>query len=220
MQPAIELARDGFEVTSDLVRYMDLATAEEDFLTEDPIWAREFAPNGTRVQQGDILVRSRFASTLEEIARDGPDAFYKGRIAEATIRALREQGGIMTLEDLEKYSLIIREPVQTDYRGYTLTSIGAPSSGAVTLSILKTIEGYEGFDDPANVNLSIHRLNEAMRFGFAAVSGTSLISSCTAAHEGVSIAFEARRSCYERRARRFPEEFPEPRSGGRCSLKD
>lgn len=65
MRPAINVARYGFPVTQDLVYQMDTATADQaNFLVEDPTWAIDFAPNGTRLGLGDILTRKRYADTL------------------------------------------------------------------------------------------------------------------------------------------------------------
>jgi gamma-glutamyltranspeptidase / glutathione hydrolase len=101
-QPAIRVARYGFPVTQDLVRYMASATNyPQDFLTKDPSWAIDFAPNGTLLQLNDTITRKRYADTLEAIAERGADAFYTGPIAEATIRALQAENGTMTLEDLK-----------------------------------------------------------------------------------------------------------------------
>ena len=167
LAPAIKVARDGFRVTEDLVRYMQSATAGvDDFLVNDPTWAIEFAPDGTRLQLNDTIYRKRYANTLEIIALEGPDAFYEGPIAESMIAALQAANGTMTVEDLRNYTVATREPAQIDYRGYKLTSTTAPSSGNIALSVLKIIEGYEGFNDPAMVNLSTHRLDEAMRFAY------------------------------------------------------
>ena len=147
------------------MKYMDSASPNE-FLTDDPDWAQDFAPNGYRVKLGETITRKRYADTLEAIATQGADAFYTGSIAEATIAALAKQNGTMTLEDLKNYTIAIREPSEITYRGHKATSGSAPSSGAVALSTLKIIDGYEGFDDPAAVNLSTHRLDEAMRFAY------------------------------------------------------
>ena len=68
--PAVGVARDGFVVGQDLIKYMEYATAEHDFLTHDPLWSVDFAPNGTRVGVGDTLKRARYADTLETIARE------------------------------------------------------------------------------------------------------------------------------------------------------
>lgn len=75
MAPAIQIARYGFPVTADLVRYMASATAGiQNFLVSNPTWAIDFAPNGTLKGLGDTLTRKRYANTLEEISIHGPDA--------------------------------------------------------------------------------------------------------------------------------------------------
>ncbi|KAE8353868.1 gamma-glutamyltranspeptidase [Aspergillus coremiiformis] len=167
MQPAIQTARQGFPVGRDLVRYMNSAVGDgEDFLSKDPTWAIDFAPNGTRLGLGDIITRKRYADTLETIANTGPDAFYSGPIAETMIQALQADNGIMTVEDLHNYTVALRSTAQIDYRGYKITGTTAPSSGAVALNILKILDTYENFMAPNNVNLSTHRLDEAIRFGY------------------------------------------------------
>lgn len=171
VQPAIRTAREGFPVTEDLVRYMNSAVGDgEDFLSQDPNWALDFAPNGTRLGLGDTITRKRYADTLEAIAERGPDAFYTGPIAETMIDALQAANGTMTLEDLRNYTVAIRNISQIEYRGYTVTSTSAPSSGVVAMSILKILDTYKDFfSDEQMVNLSTHRMDEAMRFGYGEV---------------------------------------------------
>lgn len=170
MAPAIKVARYGFPVTADLVRYMASATAGYDFLTYDPTWAIDFAPNGTRVKLNDTITRKRYADTLETIATYGADAFYTGAIANATITALQKANGTMTLQDLKNYTVAVRKPAQIEYRGFKLTSCSAPSSGVVALSVMKIVEGYGDFGEASLLNLSTHRLDEAIRFGYGMVS--------------------------------------------------
>ncbi|KIX00131.1 gamma-glutamyltransferase [Rhinocladiella mackenziei CBS 650.93] len=169
MRGAIKIARYGWPVTEDLVRYMKSANASAavpNFLVDDPNWALDFAPNGTLVGLGDTITRKRYANTLETIAEEGPDAFYNGPIAEATIAALQAQNGTMTVEDLQNYTAVIRPPANITYRGHRLFSCSAPSSGVVALSVLKTLEGYPDFFANGKANLSTHRLDEAIRFGY------------------------------------------------------
>jgi gamma-glutamyltranspeptidase/glutathione hydrolase len=166
IQPAIKLARYGFNVTEDLVRYMASATAGTfNFLTQDETWALDFAPNGTLVGLGDVMTRKRYANTLESIADFGPDVFYSGAIANATITALQKANGTMTLSDLNNYAVQIRQPSNITYRGYKIHSGSAPSSGAVVLSALKIVEGYD-MSTPSQLNFSTHFLDEAMRFAY------------------------------------------------------
>ncbi|KAI4862442.1 gamma-glutamyltranspeptidase [Hypoxylon rubiginosum] len=170
VQPAASVARRGFPVTEDLVRYMEfgLMIADRNFLVEDPSWAEDFAPNGTLVKLGDIMTRKRYAETLEKIAEYGPDVFYSGPMAEATIRYIQQHNGTMTSEDMSSYEAVIREPVSISYRGYKLYSSGVPSSGAVCLSTLKTMEGYDAADTSTDANLTLHRFDESMRFAYGA----------------------------------------------------
>lgn len=170
MQPAIQTARQGFPVTEDLVRYMKSAVGDdEDFLSKNPTWALDFAPNGTRLGLGDTITRRRYADTLETIANHGAEAFYSGPIAEATIAALTAANGTMTMEDLRNYTVAIRDVGQIDYRGYKVSSATAPSSGIVVLNVLKVLNLYDEFFTPGNVNLSTHRMDEAIRFGYGQV---------------------------------------------------
>lgn len=148
----------------------------KDFLVKDPSWAQDFAPHGTILGLGDTIYRKRYADTLETIAKEGPDAFYSGRIAETMIDAVRAANGIMTLEDLQNYQVVIRDTPQIDYRGYTVTSTSAPSAGVIGLSILKIIDGYEQFFSPESTQLSTHRLDEAMRFAYGQVCFTFWLS--------------------------------------------
>lgn len=164
--PAVKVARYGFKVTEDLVHYMDTVTPNGNFLTDDPTWAIDFAPNGYRVKLGETITRKRYADTLEVIANKGPDAFYTGAIARATIAALTKANGTMTLEDLKNYTVAIRKPAKIDYRGYKLTATSAPSGGIVALSALNIVNGYKGFGSPAAINLTTHRLDEAIRFAY------------------------------------------------------
>lgn len=173
-QPAIDLARNGFRVSSDFARGMDLVEAitGDDFLRSDPVWAEVFAPNGTQVGEGDWIRRLRYAETLASIAMQGSDAFYDGPIAEATIRAIQSRNGSMDLHDLAAYQIKVRPPVSSTFGEHTLHACGVPASGAVTLSALNILDGFNA-DDPL---LSYHRMLEAMRFAYGAVSIPTLQS--------------------------------------------
>jgi len=170
MQPAIKVARKGWRVNQDLVNYMAsaISTAKQNstsnFLVNDLEFAIDFAPQGTLLKLNDTITRKRYANTLETIADQGPDAFYTGAIAQATINALRAKNGTMTMSDLKNYTVAIRKPSSTTYRNnYKLTACSAPSGGEVALAILKIMEGYPL---PSNKNLTTHRLDEAMKFAY------------------------------------------------------
>ena len=169
LAPAINIARNGFTVSHDLIRYIQFSTAKNDFLTLDPTWALDFAPNGTRVGVGDTMTRKRYADTLEAVAAHGADVFYIGAMANATVNAMQRSNGFMTLKDLADYKVVSRVPIEIEYRDFRIISCGAPASGAVVLSALNTVKGYNGFGEPDMLNLSTHRLDEAVRFAYGEV---------------------------------------------------
>jgi gamma-glutamyltranspeptidase/glutathione hydrolase len=138
----------------------------ENFLVKEPTWAIDFAPNGHLLKLGDTITRRRYADTLETIAQHGPDAFYTGPIARATIETLQAHNGTMTMEDLKNYSVALREPAMIDYRDYKIRSCSAPSSGTVAMSVMKISEGYQDLGWPADLNISTHHFDEAIRFGY------------------------------------------------------
>lgn len=108
---------------------MAISTKDHDFLTEDPAWAVDFAPNGTRVGLGDTMTRKRYANTLEVIAYKGADAFYNGEMAEKIIHAIRQHNGTMVLEDLRDYKATSRPAIEITYRGSRVIACPAPASG-------------------------------------------------------------------------------------------
>ncbi|KAJ8608032.1 hypothetical protein MRB53_039867 [Persea americana] len=172
--PAAHVARNGFTVTQDLARYMASAISGIDnFFVNDPTWAIDFAPNGTMVQLNDTMYRKRYGDTLETVARYGAQAFYNGAIAQTTIAALQKANGTMTLDDLRNYSVSVMSPSQITYRDFKITSTSAPSSGEVVLSVMKIIEGYDDIGQAATLNISTHRLDEAMRFAYGEASHPS-----------------------------------------------
>ena len=177
MKPAIEVARDGFPIGPDLANAMSSSTSggKWNFLLYDPAWAQDFAPNGTLLKLNDTITRKRYANTLETIALQGPDAFYTGPMAEATIRAIQNTGGNMTLNDLRNYTVEVRKPLNIKYRGYKLTTTPPPSSGVVALSVMKILEGYPDAGNAASLNITTHRLDESMRWAYAAVRSISSI---------------------------------------------
>lgn len=166
--PAVNVSRFGFPVSQDLNNFMDGVTPVHGpgFLVDDPNWAIDFAPNGTRLGTGDILTRKRYADTLEVIGERGVDAFYKGPIAQATIDAIQSHNGTMTLQDLANYTVALRDPVNITYRDYRLTACGAPAGGSVSLSALKIFEGYANVATESVLNISTHRLDESIRFAY------------------------------------------------------
>ncbi|WP_181156823.1 gamma-glutamyltransferase [Paraburkholderia sp. BL21I4N1] len=165
MAPAIKLARDGFILTRADTDILD--TTVQRFRT-DPDAARIFLRrDGTPLQPGDRLVQRDLAKTLENIARRGPDAFYRGRIPQIVEAASSKNGGLITAADFAAYKAEDTEPLKCSYRGYDFISAPPPSSGGVTLcETLNILEGYDmrglGFHSAA----SVHYMTEAMRHAY------------------------------------------------------
>ena len=115
LQPAIALARDGFVVSDDLA---DTLPDWHRRLTRWPSTARVLArPDGGPYREGDRLVQSDLAATLEAIAAQGARGFYDGPVADRLARAVQDAGGLITTEDLRSYQALIRTPLRGSYRG-------------------------------------------------------------------------------------------------------
>lgn len=165
IEPAIRLAREGFEVEDDLADSLPGAVAK---FTRHPASAAIFLRGGKPLAIGDRLVQADLAGTLEEIATGGPDRFYTGRIATAIADSVRAVGGVMTEADLAAYRAVIRAPVRGSYRGYEIASMPPPSSGGVHLvQILNVLEGFDLGKLGAGSAASLHLMAEAMKPAYA-----------------------------------------------------
>ncbi len=162
IEPAIKLARDGFIVDSAL--YGSLRSSRDKITRFEG--ASVFFPNGEPVQPGTRLVQPALARTLQMIADQGPDAFYKGEIADSIAAAMKRDGGIITKEDLARYKPIWRTPIESTYRGYSIIAMPPSSSGGITtvetLNILETFDKLPAFGSAAYD----HLVAEAFRRAF------------------------------------------------------
>ena len=165
MAPAIKLARGGFILNRGDT---DILDTKVDRLSKDPVAAKIFLrPDGKPFQPGDRLVQKDLASTLELIAKQGPDAFYKGTIAKAVEQASKANGGILTAKDFANYTVTEGPPLTCSYRGYALISSPPPSSGGTTIcEILNILEGYDMRAMGFRSAQSVHLMVEAMRHAF------------------------------------------------------
>jgi len=157
------LNENGFRVTNKMAYQLE---ANSEWIMRDPVWAREFAPNGKLVVEGEILVRTKLAKALRLIADQGPDAFYKGAIGESIVRAVQEAGGVLSMEDLASYEPIWRKPLVSKYRDLDILTLPPPASGAVLSHIFNILEHAQLYEN-GKTGLSYHRLIEAFRFGYA-----------------------------------------------------
>jgi gamma-glutamyltranspeptidase / glutathione hydrolase len=117
---------------------------------------------------GERLVQPDLAETLRLIRRQGADGFYKGKTAEAIVRASRAGGGIIDQEDLERYRTRELSPIECDYRSYHVISAPPPSSGGTAIcEMLNILEGYPLSQLGWGSAQALHYEIEAMRHAFA-----------------------------------------------------
>ena len=162
VQPAIDLARNGFKVTKKQARSLNgtrkrFEKANNYQILFDKEW-----------KEGDLLQQEELAQTLERIKDKGRDGFYKGKTADLIVDYQKELGGIISHEDLEKYQAIWRKPIVFDYKGYKITSMTMPASGGICLAqILKSVEPYDFSKIDHNSTKYIQLLTEAERRSYA-----------------------------------------------------
>src|SRR6516165_3825924 len=142
LEPAINLARDGYVLRQGDIDILNIGANR---FARDPVAGKIFArPDGTRFAAGDRLVQIDLAATLEAIAQQGPDAFYKGSIPTAVEKASSATGGILTAQDFADYRATEGPPLTCSYGGYRIVSAPPPSSGGTTIcEILDILEGYD-----------------------------------------------------------------------------
>ncbi len=130
-EPAIGLARDGITVTREQAY---LHAILDVILRHTDSGRAIYGPAGERLAAGDVLKMSDFASTLELLAEEGAAAFYEGALAERIAGHIRADGGPLTREDLRRYRVIWRRPIEADFLGGRFISNPPPSSGGVLIA--------------------------------------------------------------------------------------
>ncbi len=137
MAPAIRLASEGFVLSGE-----EAAGMHNETLTKFPESKRIFQRDGNFYRAGDRFKQPELAATLRTIAAD-PEDFYHGGIAKKLVADIQKGGGIVTTEDLARYSVKEREPITGTYKGYTIVSAPPPSSGGIVLiETLNILDGY------------------------------------------------------------------------------
>jgi gamma-glutamyltranspeptidase/glutathione hydrolase len=140
IQPTIDYATYGIPVTQHMADvYMDSYTLLNGF----PETARIYLHDGFPYLQGETYANPDFAQTLKLIAEQGPDAFYKGEIAEDLVRSVKDAGGVLTMEDMANYQVSIRPVISTTYRGYKVVTTSPESGGIGVLEALNIAELYD-----------------------------------------------------------------------------
>jgi gamma-glutamyltranspeptidase/glutathione hydrolase len=163
VMPAALLAEEGFPISHDLARGLNAQLAGAMGKFPASVEAYERSGGGTWAG-GDRLVLKDLGKTLRAIATDGPDAFYKGWIADRIAEDMAANGGLITKDDLAAYEAKERAPVKGTFRGYEIAAMPPPSSGGVAL--IEMLNMLEAFDLKAKGAGSVeakHLEIEAMR---------------------------------------------------------
>ena len=168
MQPAIDMAREGFTVSA--ITERDISDAYGFLVQFDSTAEIYFDEDnlGMPYQEGDVITNPDLADTLQLIAEKGESEFYTGSIARKIVDSVQKHGGHLTMEDFANYEIAVGEPVHGTYRGYDIYSSNLPSSGGtIIIEMLNILENFDvGSMDPEGAEY-LHLLSETMKLGFA-----------------------------------------------------
>ena len=159
LQPAIRLARDGFEVYPRLVKGYG---SRREVMERYPGTRAVFLADGDALEVGETLKQPDLAHTLEQLAARGFDGFYRGNIARKLLGGVAAEGGQWTAAELAGYAVREREPIRFGYRGWKVVTAPPPSSGGIALAqMLQMLAGWNLHALPAAQRT--HLVVEAMR---------------------------------------------------------
>lgn len=164
IEPARRLAARGFPVSHLLERSLRINAKLPQYTDS----RRIFQNDGKFYAEGEILRQPELAATFARMQRRGPREFYEGRTAQLIADDMKRNNGLITLEDLRRYTAKERTPLSGTYRGYEVISMPPPSSGGtVLIEMLNMLEGYDVRRQGWNSSQSLHLLTEVMRRAFA-----------------------------------------------------
>lgn len=168
LRPAIRLAEQGYAVSPRLNQLL----ARDHFLRADPqARALYYQGDGTPLPVGARLANPAFAATLRQLAKEGPQAFYRGNIAQdiiATVAAHPKAAGDLAMEDFAAYRAVEREAVCGAYRRYRICGMPPPSSGGIAvLQLLGLLERTAYKSAAPDSPQAVHYFTEAGRLAFA-----------------------------------------------------
>ncbi|HCX22544.1 MAG: gamma-glutamyltransferase [Flammeovirgaceae bacterium] len=164
VQPAIDIAFEGHRITADEA---DALNEKQENFKEANDWS-PWVINDDGWHEGAYVRQLQLAATLSFIRDSGRDGFYKGIVANLIATEMERGGGIITLEDLEKYEAVWREPLIGHYKGHKVISMPPTSSGGVAL--LQLLQGAEQVNIgkyPHNGVEAVHLMAEIEKRVFA-----------------------------------------------------
>lgn len=160
--PVIELAREGFEILPKTQDQFEEQLAK--LRRGDAEIARLYLPTGELPAIGSRLKNADLAHTMELLAAQGRDGFYRGDVAEKIVAASQRGGGVLTLADLAHYEARIVAPLEMDFRGRRLYSAPPPASGAsLFLTLMKALEPDDFGGGPLRTAANLDRIGRVWR---------------------------------------------------------
>jgi gamma-glutamyltranspeptidase/glutathione hydrolase len=162
LEPAIQLARDGFPVSDITAMYWDIGQPRLELGPN----ASEMLLNGKAPKVGQMMKIPNLANTFNELAINGKSGYYEGRIAEAIVEIQNLKGGVMTLDDLKSHKTTFEDPISVNYKGIDVYEIPPNGQGITALMALNIIEELELDTNPLSTKY-LHTLIEVMRIAFA-----------------------------------------------------
>jgi gamma-glutamyltranspeptidase/glutathione hydrolase len=166
ISPAIRLAREGYRATEYLAYNVDFTKAD---LEGFPASREIYLPHGEPLKAGHRVIMADYAETLEKVAKKGSDYLYRGELGRAVVEEMEANGGLITMEDLEGYSLIPREPVTGTYREeYGVYAMPPGSSGGThIIQMLNMLERFDVGSMGFGTSEHLHTAAEVLKIAFA-----------------------------------------------------
>jgi gamma-glutamyltranspeptidase / glutathione hydrolase len=161
---AIRTAREGFPVPEWDAAYW---AAEVDYLRKDEAATKTYLPNDRPPKVGEVFRNEDLASSLQQIADHGRDAFYKGEIATKILDTMKRHGGTMTAQDLAEYSAEWVEPIFTTYRDWTVYEMPQNGQGLAALEMLNILETFPLAQYGFGSTKALHTIIEAKKLAYA-----------------------------------------------------
>jgi gamma-glutamyltranspeptidase len=163
-EPAAQHAESGAPVARSLARWMG---KDQEILLEHDAAGEIFLHEGRPFGEGESLRQPDLAASFREIASGGRDAFYRGSIAQETVRHLESLGGLLSLDDFAGHRSDWVDPILTTYRGYQVYTFPPNSQGVALLQILNILEGYDVTAMGDGTADYVHHVVEATKVAFA-----------------------------------------------------
>ncbi|WP_312237880.1 gamma-glutamyltransferase [Stenotrophomonas sp.] len=161
--PAIRIASEGFPVYARMAKGY---ASRREVMERYPGTREVYLRNGKPIAEGDVFRQPELAATMERLAAQGFDGFYRGQTGKALLAGVKQAGGRWTAEELAGYRVKLREPIVFNYRDWKITTASPPSSGGIALAaMLQILEGWDlkSMDEAHRTHLVVEAMRRAYR---------------------------------------------------------